>query len=193
MSELDTLIHSLEKEVNYCKKFDSTFPKSDDYCEYVLDWIKSHPGKNWCKKNGTGFYDIIQKKEKPFGNLTDATLEDNGIYLIESDEKKLIYVGKGEKGNRILNRVFDHVMPPHPQCPYLDYETHVNSQQMQNTPEIWVEHLIKGRKIRIVLYVGIDSFMGRPIESTSFIEHRVYNDCIKLFRHKPFYNKTIPR
>lgn len=192
MSELERIIIDLEPQIEYREKFDSKFPQTNEYLTYVVDWVETHPRANWCNKNGKGLYDIIQQRERPFGNYNNATMSENGIYLFENQDKKIIYVGKGEVPSRIFNRVFDHVLPPHPDHPYKDYPTYQFTQQMQNTPEIWVEHLIKGEQIRIVLYSGITSFKGEEINKLSIIENYIYSKCYQKFGHRPYYNKKHP-
>ena len=192
MSEIDILMESIKKDLQFREIHDRPFPLSNNYTSYVLDWILTHSQPKWCNKHGTGLYDLIQKEERPFGNYQDATLRDNGIYLFEDKNKRLIYVGKRAVHDLILNRVLDHVMPPHPKCPYANCITYPSSNAMQNTPEIWVNHLLKKEKIRILVYIGIKSYQGQTSAVESYIEKKIFSDCIRLFGHRPYYNKRIP-
>lgn len=85
-----------------------------------------------------------------------------------------------------------NILPPHPDHPYQDCQTYRHSNKMQNTPEIWVKHLFQNEKIRIVTFLGIDSFKGQSLNKVASIESFLYHECIRHFGHKPLYNKRIP-
>lgn len=82
MSELDILMEKIEPAIGFNEKYDSEFPRTDEYVRYVVDWVEKHEASNWCNRNGEGLYDIMQKRERPFGIYDDATLSENGIYLL---------------------------------------------------------------------------------------------------------------